>query len=642
MSKKKNLKSQAQPSAKSSGTGPVSSPPSKTKTALVKKNFFVEHWRPLTVISLLAIGLYIQTLSFSYVLDDTILVENNKFTTKGIAGIPEIFSTESFKGYFGDQKEMVEGGRYRPLSIATFAVEKSVTGGNKAIAHLINVLLYALTGMFLYRVLFLMFPKARSDANRSKWFFTMAFVAAIIFIVHPLHVEAVANVKGRDEILAFLGELGILYFSFKYLEKEKTKFLFYSFICYFLGILSKENVITFLAIVPITAYFFTKSNTAARIKIMLPLVAATIVYLVIRQQVLGQLFSGQEIANLMNNPFYGMSFGEKTATVFYTLLLYLKLLVYPHPLTHDYYPYHIPIMSWGDWAAILSLLLHLFLLVVALRGWKKRSTVSYGILFYMITLSIVSNLFISVGTFMNERFVYHALLGFSIVVAWLLVEKLKIKTLGMAIFAVSTIGLSAKTLVRIPDWKTMETLDTSALKVSPNSARSNHFYGMLLWGKNFLPLKAREDSLNAQLKTGMDSTRAAQIRTELASLKIKKKSALDSISPYFEKALQILPSYSSANSMKAGIAGEYHKMDNDYAKLIKAFEEVNLTGTYEKFILEYLHYVNPRVNNRKDAEMLEAFYKRMISFNDIKFKGTTLPGEYRSLLKEMEERMKNM
>jgi hypothetical protein len=642
MSKKKNPRNQPRSSIKNAGSNPVGSSQAQTKKPVSKKNFFAEHWRQLSIISLLAIGLYIQTLSFNYVLDDTILVENNKFTSKGVAGIPEIFSTESFKGYFGDQKEMVEGGRYRPLSIATFALEKSITGGNKAIAHLINVLLYSLTGMFLYRVLLFMFPKARSEINKTKWFFTLPFVATMIFIAHPLHVEAVANVKGRDEILAFLGELGVLYFSFKWMEKEKTKFLVCSFLCYFLGILSKENVITFLAIVPLTAYFFTKSSVDARIKIMLPLIIATIFYLVIRQQVLGHLFSGQEIANLMNNPFYGMSFGERTATVFYTLLLYLKLLIYPHPLTHDYYPYHIPIMSWSNWTAILSLLLHLFLIIIAIRQWKKKSAWAYGILFYMITLSIVSNLVISVGTFMNERFVYHALLGFSIVAAWLLVEKLKIKKLGMAIFVAATIALSAKTLVRIPDWKTMESLDTSALKVSPNSARANHFYGMLMWGKNFLPLKAREDSLNAQLKTGIDSSSAAQIKTELVLLKVKKKTALDSLKPYFDKALQILPSYTSANSMKAGIAAEYHKMDNDYAKLVKAFEEVNLTGTYEKFILEYLHYVNPRVNNRKDAELLEAFYKKMISFNEIKFKNTTLPSEYRTLLKEIQERMKSL
>ena len=98
----------------------------------------------------------------------------------------------------------------------------------------------------------------------------------------------------------------------------------------------------------------------------------------------------------------------------------------------------------------------------------------------------------------------------------------------------------------------------------------------------------------------------------------------------------------SANSMKAGIAAEYHKIDGNYETLIKAFEEVNLTGTYEKFILDYLHYVNPRVNKLKDAKLLEAFYQRMIKYYDQHFKNTTLPSEYRSLLKEIQGRMVNL
>jgi hypothetical protein len=91
--------------------------------------------------------------------------------------------------------------------------------------------------------------------------------------------------------------------------------------------------------------------------------------------------------------------------------------------------------------------------------------------------------------------------------------------------------------------------------------------------------------------------------------------------------------------MKAGIAGEYHKLDQNYEKLIKAFEEVNLTGTYEKFILEYLKFVNPRVSNRKDALLLAAFYERMIEYNNRVYKNTTLPADYRSLLNEIQGRI---
>ena len=613
---KKNFKKEISPS-------PISTNPSLSpgKVFASSNNFFKRNWKQLTIIGLLAAGLYFQSVSFGYVLDDSILIVTNKFTQKGIAGIGDIFTNESFKGAFENQPEMVEGGRYRPMSIATFALEKTITGGNTSISHLINVLLYVLTGIFLYRVLLFMFPKPRSAISETKWFFSVPFIASIIFIAHPLHVEVVANIKGRDEIFALLGELGILYCSFKWLSQKRFRYLVFSFLFSLFGILSKENVITFLAIVPITAYFFTTSSSTDKLKITLPLLIATIIYVVMRVNALGYFFTGKEITNLMNNPFYGMNFGEKTSTIFYTLLLYLKLLAYPHPLTHDYYPYHIPIMHWSDWASILGILLYLGMLIVMIKGWKKRTVWAYSIAFYLVTLSIVSNLFISVGTFMNERFVYHASLGFCIALAWLLVEKMNYslltRRLSYFIFSLAIVAYSVLTIIRLPDWKDTEALDKSALKVSHDSARANHFYGMLIWGNVFLKLPKDADSA-------------------------RKIAVLDSLKPYFDKALEILPSYSSANSMKAGIAAEYHKLDNDYEKLIKAFEEVNLTGTYEKFILDYLHYVNPRTNKLKDAKLLEAFYQRMIKYYDQNFKNTTLPSEYRSLLKEIQGRMVNL
>ena len=582
----------------------------------LSKNFFRENWRQLSVISLLAFVLYIQSVNFDYVLDDSILIVSNKFTQQGINGIDDIFKYESFKGAFGDQNEMVEGGRYRPLSIATFALEQSLTGGNKAISHFINVLLYVLTGILLFRVLLFMFPK--KNQLQDKWFFSIPFVATMLFIAHPLHVEVVANIKGRDELIALLGEAGTLYYSFKYLEKNKFKYLVYSFLCFFLGILSKESVITFLAIIPLTVHFFTNAKTSDKVKLFLPALAGAMLYLIIRVSVIGHLSSGAEVTNLMNNPFYGMSYGEKTATIFHTLLLYLKLHIFPHPLTHDYYPYHIPIMNWSDWTPILSLVLHLAMFLIIVKGWKRKTTLAYSIAFYLVTLSIVSNLFISIGSFMNERFVYHASLGFCIAAAWLLVEKMNytsfLKKISLAIFLLVVLAFSAKTLIKIPDWKSIASLDRAGIRDSPNSARSNYFYGIYIWNNVYMQLPANADPA-------------------------RRKAVLDSILPHYEKALRILPSYNSANAMWAGLAAEYHKLDHNYEKLIRVFETVNLTGTYEKFILEYLKYINKQVNNLKDAQLLSAFYSRMIAYYDIKFKNTTLPGEYRALKKEIGERM---
>src|SRR4030095_3804308 len=169
----------------------------------------------------------------------------------------------------------------------------------------------------------------------------------------------------------------------------------------------------------------------------------------------------------------------------------------------------------------------------------------------------------------------------------------------------------------LPDWKTIETLDKAALKVSPNSARANHFYAMDLWSNFYKKLPLNTDPA-------------------------RRRAVLDSINPYFEKSLRILPSYTMANSMKAGMAAEYHKLDNNYEKLILAFEEVNRTRTYEKFVLEYLKYVNKMVFNLKDAKLLEAFYMRMIDYYNQVYKNTTLPSDYRALLNEIRNKMPSL
>ena len=601
-----------------------------------KSAFFKENWLPIAIIVFFSIGLYIQTVTFDYALDDTMVIVKNKFTQQGFKGIGDIFKYESFRGYFGEQKQLLEGDRYRPLSIATFAAEQSLFGGNKAISHFINILLYALTGVLLFRVLLFMQaapqpPKGETaplpsiglarnspfGGRGAAW----AAMATLLFIVHPLHVEVVANIKGRDDIIAFMGEMGALYFTFKYVNDNKFQYLIYSFSSFCIGVLSKESAITFLAIVPLTAHFFTNATLSQKIKVTLPIIAATIFYLILRVNAIGYLLSGKEITDLMNNPFFGMTFGEKTATIFYTLLMYLKLHIFPHPLTHDYYPYQIPKMTWSDWQALLSLAVHIGLIAVILRGWKKRSIYAYAAAFYLVTLSIVSNLFVSVGTFMNERFAYHASLGFCIAVAYFLNEKGKNteggKKIALAIFALLVLGFSAKTLMRVPDWYSGNTLNNAAIKYSPNSARANCFYAVSMW----------ENTYNQLPKETPEA---------------RKREVLDSMKFYFDKSVSILPKYGAAQKMRAAVASEYHKLDGNIDPLIKVFDEVNRSGTYDAYVVEYLKYVTTKVKTKADVEKLAAFYTSMIAFYKQNYSTTSLPTEYTNLLADIQARMINL
>jgi protein O-mannosyl-transferase len=573
---------------------------------------------PIFVITLLTIVLYIQTIGFDYILDDTMVIVKNQFTQRGINGIGDIFKYESFRGYFGEQKKLLEGDRYRPLSIATFAIEKSVFEGSKEISHFINILLYALTGSLVFRVLLFMFP----NGDSKKWYLSIPFMATMLFIAHPLHVEVVANIKGRDEIIAFMGEMVVLYFSFKYISKNKNIYLIGSFVAFLIAILSKESAITFLAIVPLTLHFFTKATFSEKIKSTIPLVLGTVLYLFMRIKAIGYLLGSAVITDVMNNPFYGMPFAEKTATIFYTLLLYLKLLVFPHPLTHDYYPYQIPKMTWGDWQPVFSLLIYVFLIVIILRGVRfndkePRKVAAYCAAFYLITLSIVSNLFVSVGTFMNERFVYHASLGFCIALAYFSSKNLGIlvenKAIGSWLFGIIVVAFSIKTLIRVPDWRNNSTLNRSAIQYSPNSARANCFYAVSIWEDTYSKLPKESDAL-------------------------QRKVVLDSMKPYFEKSVSILPNYSAAQKMRAMVAIEYHKIDNDFDALLKILDEVNRSRVYEPSILKYLKEINNQVNDTSTAEKLRVFYTQMIAFFNTNYPSSIMPSEYTNLLNEIQTR----
>ena len=110
----------------------------------------------------ISIAIYFQTSSYGYVLDDAIVIEDNNYTKKGFGGIWEIMTTESMQGYFGEQKNLVQGNRYRPLSLVSFAVEYGIFGDkNPGFSHFINILLYALSCILLMRCFQLLIYKEK-------------------------------------------------------------------------------------------------------------------------------------------------------------------------------------------------------------------------------------------------------------------------------------------------------------------------------------------------------------------------------------------------------------------------------------------------------------------------------------------------
>ncbi|HJW29486.1 MAG TPA: glycosyltransferase family 39 protein, partial [Saprospiraceae bacterium] len=363
-------------------------------------------------------------------------------------------------------------------------MEQSLFGSNPFLRHTVNVLLYGLLGLLIFRIFSILMPP---KAN-TPWMVSIPFIAAILYIFHPVHSEVVANIKGRDEIMTAFGALGALYFVLRYLPSKKIIWLVLSGISMFLGLMSKENAITFLAVIPLTLYFFSNAKAKTIFITLLPSLIAAIIYIVIRTNVIGYLLdSGKKIEDLMNDPFVEMNGLEKYATIMYTLGQYLRLLVYPHPLTHDYYPYAIPIMNWAKPGVLISLALYLGMAYAFFRGWKSKSIYAWAIGFFIATISIVSNLVFPVGTFMNERFIFISSIAFSLICAYAWFQygwnstKPGIKWGSTAALILLLGGYAFKTYVRVPAWKDALSLNSQAVLVSDKSARANCFMATALY-----------------------------------------------------------------------------------------------------------------------------------------------------------------
>ncbi len=427
--------------------------------------------------------LYANTLTHDFCQDDAIVITDNMFTTEGVSGIPGIMGYDTFYGFFKDPNKgnLVAGGRYRPFTLVMFAFEYQIFGKSPFIGHLMNVLLFGLTSVLLYFLLLklLNFKSsmiASGDAFANYSTTIIAFIAALFFATHPIHTEAVANIKGRDEIMTLLGSLAAVWFSLKFYENKSISNQLIAFALFFIALLSKENAITFVVIVPLIYWFFLQTDWSTAIKQTVPFAAAVVLFMILRGAVIGNQFTGEQ-NELMNNPYLKLvgnqyvpfEAGEKMATIIFTLGKYIQLLIFPHPLTHDYYPRHIGIMQFSDWQVLLSLAVYGGLGVVILRGWQKRDMVSFGLAFFLITLSIVSNIVFPVGTNMAERFMFMPSVGFCLVLAVILIKYLKNYAVYAAVGIAVLFGI--KTFTRNFDWKDNYTIFTTDVNVSQNSAK---------------------------------------------------------------------------------------------------------------------------------------------------------------------------
>ncbi|MCX6310125.1 MAG: glycosyltransferase family 39 protein [Bacteroidetes bacterium] len=472
------------------------------------------------VIVIVGVLFYANTYKNQYALDDDIIMKQNMYVQKGFSGIGEILSNDAYKSYYESMgvEQQLSGGRYRPLSVITFAIEQQIFGEcygeryTQVRDSLFDLQKKNINDQNVYRLINeknaldkkitkVNFELARVRHNMQIYWFVLtmvvllwlfrehffrsntdiAFLTVLLFTIHPIHTEVIANVKSRDEIFSLLF-IGLTFiFFFQYDLKRKTKDMIWGMVCFFLALLSKEYAAVMIFLVPASLMIFHKRKLKDLTKLLFPIGAVMVLYVLVRLNAIGGAASApvdKSSQDPLNDPYLYASREQTLASKINRLDDYLWLLILPYPLVSDYSYQHFAYSKFTDPMVWLSLAVNIGMVVLLYKLWKKKHPMAFALLLYLGFFALVCNIFFDIGATMGERLIFHSSLGFCMAIAWLLVKGLeKIKTSQPVILTCLFIAISIPawryTQVRNQDWKNDFSLFTKDVKVHPNSALVN-------------------------------------------------------------------------------------------------------------------------------------------------------------------------
>ncbi len=409
---------------------------------------------PYILLVTLTASAFANTLLNNFVYDDASVIAENP-RVFNLHNIRYVFSPLYFK-IVGKGKEYAFGeASYRPTATLTYFFDALVFKGTSMGCHLTNLLLHIANVLLLYTLITLLLSSI-----------TAGLFGAAFFSVHPIVTESVNAIGFREDLLVLLGILaGLIVF----LKSDKISNPTKQFLCdilqcmiFTIAIFSKESAVIYPVL--LVAIIYVKKipfRLYKRLLVMLGLVVSF--YLIIR-------FS------IMNNPnetpliYPGGYFITNIYTMLKVFYNYIALLIYPMNLLADH---QVPAVR--DFSYMIALQAGLIMIMVLIVGYfflRQRKIWSYGIVWFLISLSPVMNI-IKIVNISAERYLYVPLAGLALSLAVLFTFLWKRSHKIFLILIVILIFLyTCKTVARNADWYDTLSLWQSTLRVEPTSHRA--------------------------------------------------------------------------------------------------------------------------------------------------------------------------
>jgi len=422
----------------------------------------------LAACPLAAILLHLPTWNHEFVFDDRAIIVQNPLV-QDVRRLPRLLISPYWATLRPSQ------GLYRPLTSLSFALNRALAGGlDPRGFHLVNVLLHGLATLLVTLLALDLLPGRRGAA-----------CAGLLFAAHPIHVEAVAGVVGRAEILAACGVLGMILCHRRAQTAplhEAWRWRAGSWSAGLLGMAAKESAAVAIVLCALGERTLSPSEAPVRGRGALYAghVATLGAMLIARLAVLGTAGVGQPIP-FVDNPAASAGAVAGRLTALGAAARYAGLLLWPRWLSADYSYDQIPVIrSPFDPLAVAGLLVVLGLL--AAGGWllARAPVWGYALLWIPGSALLTSNLAFFIGTLLAERLMYLPSVGLCLLAGGAVAAAGRSRVAGRAAAGAALLAAAAcaaRTWTRLPDWKDDFALYQSAARVSPRSARIRYNLG---------------------------------------------------------------------------------------------------------------------------------------------------------------------
>ena len=504
----------------------------------------VAFFRPLFFLSILIAIPYLNSLQSSWHFDDYCnIVSNERLHIDNLH--PETLFESFFAKPWGGGDWL-----YRPLPMLTFAINWYLSNERTFGYHLVNLGFHVLTALILFLTVLRLYetPKLKGTENDSVFF--TAFLAASLWALNPIQVQAVTYIVQRMAVMAaFFYTAGIFfYIGARNADAKKEIFsnCLYSAICFAAAVGSKENAVSFpLSIFLVEIIFFQDLEHPKTRRIVFAGLAAIVAASAISGILL--LFGGDALGMLRGYGARSFSFLERVLAQPRVLILYLSQIFYPIPdrlsFVHDI---ELSTSLFHPWTTLPSILAVIGLLLLGAKVSKKMPFAGFSILFFFAAHAVESTILPLEIVFEHRN--YLASLFLFVPVASAIHAGISRfardkPIMGGAVFFFTVsllVSFGLGTYTRNMAWKSEQTLWEDAMAKAPNSGRPCQCLAWYVFEPNG---RYNEALVLAGKSLGLRNERPAAKVEALNNMGViyAQHGHLEKASEFFRKAIELSP-----------------------------------------------------------------------------------------------------